>query len=239
LERFLATPNLYMLLNGDLIHNVAVHRTLRAAFQQVMTPEQQMLAVADLAAELVERGKLLAVTLSEEHDMRDARLTGHSTLMQLLRDKKVPLFNNRGCLVLKVGGWHYVIYCVHKSRYYSFLNQLHSGQREFQLGIPANVVVTSHTDRPAWGKYPWYPELRRLLEYLGESFPLPFTLGEEVYLVQTGSYEVDAEYGVRQFGLLPRPKPIILVFWPDRFKIAVVESFEDAERYLGLKCGGD
>lgn len=222
----------YLCINGDVIHNVVRHKTAQAEAHQVMQPVEQMWCASDCLEELIQDKKLLALTLSEEHDQRDERLVGYSTFLQLLRDKDIPIFNNRGVLVLQVGVWFYVIYFVHKSRYGSILNELHSGNREYHLSMPANVICTAHRHRAAWGKYPWYPELATYLSFMSQFDPVHFKLGEEVYLVQTGTYETDSEFGNRFFGQIPKPKPIILVFYPDEFRIEPIEDFESAAHLI-------
>lgn len=222
----------YLCINGDVIHNVVRHKTVQAEVHQVMQPVEQMWCASDCLEDLIREKKLLSLTLSEEHDQRDERLVGYSTFLQLLKDKHVPIFNNRGVLVLQVGSWYYVIYFVHKSRYGSILNELHSGNREYHLSMPANVICTAHRHRAAWGKYPWYPELAQYLTFMSQFDPVHFKLGEEVYLIQTGTYETDSEFGTRFFGQLPRPKPILLVLRPDRFHVEVVEDFDSAAHLI-------
>lgn len=230
IECLLETDRMYMGVNGDLVNNAYIHRSLRAVWDQVMSPHEQALAASSLAGELATRKKLLCITLSEEHDLRDERDTGHGSFQEFLKDQGVPLFNNRGTLVLRVGGQIYILYFVHKSKFGSSLNQLYSGYREFSLSMPANVIVTSHRHTPAWGVYPWYPELRGIMEYL----KLPVTLGGEVYLVQTGTYNTEDVYSNSNFSQGHRPKLQILIFRPDRFGIEMVDSFEAAKKIMEL-----
>jgi hypothetical protein len=226
---FLELDNFYMIVNGDLISNTYMHKTLSAVWSQVMSPEEQALLVGSIAKEMVEKKKILAITLSEEHDQKDERATGRAGILDMLRDKGVPLFDNRGTLVLRVGECIYVIYCVHRSRFGSSFNQLHSGYREFSLGVPANVVVTSHRHQPADGRYPWYPELRMLMDYL----ELPIRLGGKVHIIQTGTYETESDFGTRFFGRGAMPELQILILRPDQFSIIQASSFEEARRDIG------
>jgi len=71
-----------------------------------------------------------------------------------------------------------------------------------------------------------------LLDVLGEETGLRFTLGGEIFCIQTGTYEMDADYGIRAYGLLPEHKPMILIFHPDRFKIEIAQDFDTVERLL-------
>jgi hypothetical protein len=228
IEEFLACPNAYMMVNGDLVCNTYLHSTLSAVWSQVMSPEEQMRTISGLADELIAKNKLLAMTLSEEHDQKDERATGMSSFTQFLRDKKVPLFNNRGTLLLRLGSFVYVIYCVHASRFKSSTNILHSASKEFQLGMPANVVVTSHTHQPAISQYTWYTELSTLMEYMS----LPIRLGGTVYSVQTGTYETSSSYSERFFSQGGKPKLQILMFWPNEFRIEPVDSLETVKKVL-------
>jgi len=228
IETFLSIENMGMIVVGDLISNCYTHRTLVPVLSQVMSPVEQMRFVRELLEEIISKNKLISVTLSEEHDQRDARDTGMSALIEILRPLQVPLFDNRGCLILEVGKQQYVLDIVHKSRYSSFLNELHSGNREARLHLPANVIVTAHRHRPALGKYFWFQELADVLKFCNA----PVTLGGEVFLVQTGTYEKESTYGNQFFGTLPSAELQILVFWPDEHRIEMATNFQSALKLL-------
>jgi hypothetical protein len=230
---FLDAPDTSMFVVGDMISNVCVHRTLVPVLSQNMTPEEQVSFVSNLLAEFVAKNKLVAVVLSEEHDLRDERLTGSGTLRAMLRQVQVPFFENAGTLVLQVGQVPYVIHAVHRSHFRSILNDLHSGNREAHLRLPANVLVTAHTHRPAIGCYDWFEELARVLEYVDS----PIRLGGPTWVVQCGTYETESRYQRQgDFGLLPDPPLQILVFDPHRHHIQIATSFEAAQALI--EAGG-
>jgi hypothetical protein len=228
MQQFIDFPNMYMGINGDLTSNTHTHRNLAAVWGQVMSPEEQALMVGDLAKELVDKDKILAITLSEEHDQKDARDTGRAGILDMLRDKGIPLFDNRGILTIRLGDYIYIVYMVHKSRWHSTFNQLHSGYREYQLGVPANIVVVSHKHDPASGDFPWYKELRMLTDHL----ELPVRLGGEVQVIQTGTYEVNSKYSRQFFSMTSKPKLYISILYPDRFEMVLCKSFDAARRQM-------
>lgn len=236
MDTFLATPNLSMFLVGDMIANIATHKYVLPVFQQVMPPEQQGQLIGAILLELVEKSKIEAVVLTEEHDQRDARMTGVSFLREIVRPlrTKIAFLDNRGQVLLRIGPdpkhlITYVIHAVHKTRYNSFMNALHGGIREAHLSIAANVIVTAHTHRPAMGWFNVQQDAHDVLSQAGS----PVVLGDEIFVVRCGTYEQDARYGWQGYGASPMPKAQILVFDPHHRHIEMVTSFEAAQKLCG------
>jgi len=235
IARFFEIGNLSMFMVGDMIANIATHKFVLPVFQQVMTPEEQGLLIGSILRDLVDRKKLEAVVLTEEHDQRDARMSGVSFLRQIVRPlkTKIAFLDNRGQVIFWIGPDKdhliaYVVHACHKSRYNSFLNALHAPSREARLDIMANVVVTAHTHRPAMGWYNWMQGLHDVLKFADQDI----ILGEEVFCIQCGTYEQDAQYGKQQYGSLPPPKVQGLVFNPHERNIEMAKSFGAMERLL-------
>jgi hypothetical protein len=235
INRFFAIENLRMLLLGDMIANIATHKFRLPVFQQLISPEEQGRVIGSILLQLVQENKLLGVVLTEEHDQRDARDTGVSFLREIVRPMRnhIPFLDNRGQMLLWVGPDKdhlicYVIHCCHKTRYYSFLNALHAPNREARLSIPANVIATAHTHRPAMGVYNWFQETQDVLEFAKS----PVILGGEVFCIVCGTYERNAQYGNQQYGPLPVPSIQGLVFDPFKRNIEMARSFEAMEKLL-------
>jgi len=235
MARFFGIDNLSMFLVGDMIANIATHKFVLPVFQQVMTPEEQGLLIGSILKDLVDRKKLEAVVLTEEHDQRDARMSGVSFLRQIVRPlkSKIAFLDNRGQVIFWIGPDKdnliaYVVHACHKSRYNSFLNALHASSREARLDIMANVVVTAHTHRPAMGWYNWMQGLHDVLQFADQDI----ILGEEVFCIQCGTYEQHAQYGLQMYGSLPTPKVQGLVFDPHKRNIEMAKSFDAMEKLL-------
>ena len=235
MKRFFSIDNLSMFLVGDMIANIATHRFVLPVFQQLLTPEEQGRVIGNVLLDLVLKEKLEAVVLTEEHDQRDARDTGVSFLREIVRPMrtKIPFLDNRGDVIFWIGPDKdnligYVIHACHKSRYNSFLNALHAANREARLSIPGNVIVTAHTHRPAMGVYNWFQETHDVLQHAKQSI----VLGGEVFCVQLGTYERNAQYSRQQYGSLPEPKVQGLVFNPFERKIEMANSFNSLEKLL-------
>lgn len=233
LEQFFSIDNLSMFLVGDLIANIAVHKHVLPVFQQVMGPEQQGQLIGSILLELVQKRKIEAVVLTEEHDQRDARQSGVSFLREILRPlkTKIAFLDNRGQVLLRIGPdpkhlITYVIHAVHKTRYNSYINALHGGMREAHFSIAANVIVTAHTHRPAMGWFNVQQDAHDVLQCAGS----PVVLGDEVFVVRCGTYEQDAQYGWQSYGPLPEPKVQVLVFDPHKRHIEMAKSFEAARK---------
>jgi hypothetical protein len=149
-------------------------------------------------------------------------------------ENDIPFFDNRGAVILDVGPDEdnlisYVIYGVHKARYASFLNELHTANRLARLEIPANVICTAHRHRPAMGVFPWFAPLERVLDFMGS----PIKLGGKIFAVQCGTYETDAQYADQQYGWSSTEIDTqVLVFDPHKHHIEMCNTFEGAEKML-------
>jgi hypothetical protein len=238
IEWILKHPQVYLMVNGDMINNATNHRTMEATVREetLHGPQQRRIA-AGVLKELMDNDKLLAVSFSEEHDLRPLRKTGDSAfleavthLLETLEENAVPVFDNKGVLLLDLNGRIYVFYFEHKASGSSAINPLNATMKIARMKIPAHVIITAHTHKPAHAKVEFLPELRLVLEAAGS----PCVLGGEIWLIQTGTYNTDAPTGW-QFRNYPSPlgTPLqILILYPDRQRISYVEGIQEAEKLL-------
>jgi len=158
----LRSPNTCMICLGDLSENVRSFRYVALVISQVLPPKLQAQAIVSVVTELVEKGKLLALT-GGTHDLNfDERIAGQAILGWLYEKHKqdVAFFRNKG--LLKVQLYYddgtekeYPNLLFHKSRYRSFLTTLHSNRREYQLTFPGKVVAGAHDHEPGAEMY-WH-----------------------------------------------------------------------------------
>lgn len=156
------TDRLHLAIVGDWIDNfdIPVPKLLGVGINsQIVSPDIQRAVYKQYLKVLQERNKIKAMVLGnhEEFGALDTYFDG--TL-------KFPIAPNRMYLYLTVGRQEYRIALIHKSRFNSIINPIHSCLRELHLNYPdADMVVTSHTHMPAYMTMP-YPKDGMLLERL-------------------------------------------------------------------------
>lgn len=211
-DAILSNDRVYVVVDGDMIDNfeVASTKLLQAGISsQLITPALQREILMECLSVLKEKGKLLAVVLGNHESFTQqypfSAISG------------IPVALNRMFLKLKIGFTEYKIAVVHKSRYNSTLNPLHSSQRELTVLYPdADVVVSAHTHLPVVATYPYPYEGRyvdRVLIKLG-------TIKSDEYTTAYFSHVLDFDIS-----------PSIIFGYLDR-KMTVFTKIEDAIRFL-------
>lgn len=210
----LQKENIYLILNGDFIDNFDVPSTkhlIAGVNSQLLTPELQRELLIKFISALVAKKKLLACVLGNHESF-----SHQYPYFRIIQN--VPLSSNRMLLNLKVAYQTYKIALIHKSRFNSILNPLHSSYRELTTLYPdADIVVTSHTHLPAFSVLP-YPANGKYLERV---------------LIKTGTLKVDS-YTTSNFA---HPSPTesaipCVVLNPLARKITPFMNYEDAYRFL-------
>jgi predicted phosphodiesterase len=143
---------MYLAVVGDFIDNFDLNsvKLLQAGVNsQLLTPLIQRDIFTKYIQALAAKGKLLACVLGN-HEM----FSHQYPYFQMLQN--LPVSANRMFLKLKVGINEYKIALIHKSRYNSYMNPIHSCYRELTLFYPdADIVVTAHTHLPAMAVIPY------------------------------------------------------------------------------------
>jgi len=225
IEYLMNTPRLYIASAGDLTENMRKFYTVAPILAQVIQPDIQEAMLRNLVIELVSKNKLLLAGAGN-HDVEfDEKLMGSSNVEKII-SRLVPFFNGKGLAKIKVGNQEYTNLILHKTRYNSFLNELHGAKREYQLTFPADVVVTAHTHKPAWELYYHY-------EMAAE---LGLGIGPYSYLVKTGTYKVDDPYSKRFWtkGVIGLPT---IVYHQDHREMVIFRTANQAVTYMrGLRA---
>lgn len=223
LHFLLNMPRFYMQLVGDAL-NIAITHRVASARTDMMTPDEQAEFLRAFIREMVGKGKLLSVT-DGNHDVEFTERSSGLSLIKLLAEKSVPHFRGLGyCdLVLRNSKGEEFVYpvgLVHKTRFHSFMNQLHGNKRMQQLSseffgptrpLP-RVFVTAHTHNPALMTEGLVPE-------------------DRVVHVKCGTYKTDCKYSQRYFGQGKIGVPTV-VFHADRFEMVGLPTPQIAYRYM-------
>jgi len=227
---------LFILTNGDLSQNFVSHATRHPVFQQAIPPEAQQRLAICMLEDLQSKNKLLGVVASGEHDLRDENIVGESSLKQRFRELKIPVFRNRAFIRLQIGKnkvkCEVPILAIHKSRYGSILNKLHSAAREYQLDIPAHVILTSHRHTPAHSVVSLLDRLHGYTTALSKECNWPVVLGGKAIFIQTGSFQRD-DFSYSFWGSdTTGGWPTIAIFYDNPILTDVVTSFNAAKKLL-------
>lgn len=222
LELILDTPNMYMSANGDMIEGfIPGEKSAETVEQMSLNMRQQFAANRSMVAEFVERRKLLYFMWSDHPDRWFEKLVGVN-IMKLLTDRVVPYFNQAATVNLKVGDESYLLYVNHALKGHSMYNPTHSQGRAYREQVPADVIVSGHTHKPA---IQWEYRYERLRE-------LGYNLGGKVTYVQCGTFKTGPDPYTCRFwsrGIIGVPT---LVFWPGEHRTHAFDNPEDAAIYL-------
>lgn len=210
----LKKDNVYLCVNGDFIDNfdlASVKHLISGINSQIITPELQRDLFVKFISALTIRNKLIACVLGN-HELFSHQFPYFKML------QNIPVASNRMMLNLKLCCQSYKIAMIHKSRFNSIFNPLHSNYRELTVMYPdADIVVTSHTHLPAMSILP-YPNNGRYLERI---------------LLKTGTLKVDY-YTTSNFSHPPILNSSIpcVVLNPIQRKMIPFLNYEDAYRFM-------
>jgi len=230
IDFLLNTPGLYAVSAGDMIENQRAFKTVSAVINQIIPPDLQEEIVREITLELFVKNKLLAAGAGNHDTEFCERLYGKSNVEKII-SRLVPFFNGKGAMELTVGNQKYTHLIIHKTRFNSFLNALHGAKREYQLTLPADVVVTAHTHKPAFEMYYQYEMASEIGMGIG-----PYSL-----LIKTGTYKTEDAYSKRYWtkGVIGTPT---VVYMPDRREMTVFRTAREAVTYMegimGKKLAG-
>jgi hypothetical protein len=225
LDYLLETPGLYAISCGDMIDNYRQFRSVAPVISQIIPPDLQEDILAQIIGELVGANKLLAAGAGN-HDTEFAeRIYGKANAEKII-SRLVPFFNGKGAAEITVGNQRYSSLIIHKTRFNSFLNDLHGAKREYQLTLPADVVATAHTHKPAFEMYYHYDMAHEL----------GWGIGPYSFLIKSGTYKVECPYSKRYWtkGIIGTPT---VVYYPDMRNMLVFRTAREAMVYVNAVKG--
>lgn len=219
LSIILRTENVFLVINGDYIDNfeLPVPKLLLAGLNsQIISPAKQRIWFEALLDELSTRKKLLCVNIGNHEEF------SNNDFVKKLLSKNVHISVNRAVIRVKVGNIEYTISLIHKSRFNSIINPIHSNLRELHLNFPfADIVCVSHTHIPSIQTY-YYPDKEEGLS--------------KRILVKTGTLKNQDPYTFKFFNpykVSDISTPGIVLF-PGKKKMLQFDDFLDAVEYLNM-----
>ena len=220
-EFLLNNDNFYLQLFGDDLNLMIMHGTVSARHDG-WTPEEQVAWLESFVDDMLKKGKLLSMASGNHTDEFTERNAGFG-LVRMLMKRKVPYFRGLGYIHLKVGKQSYPMAFVHKTRFNSFMNQLHGNKRLQQMHTEffganqpiAKEYITAHTHNPAVSCEGCLPS-------------------ERIYYIKCGTFKTNCLYSQRYFGQGRIGVPTV-VYHPDRFEHVAFPTPWEAYRYMNGK----
>jgi hypothetical protein len=213
----LKEPNFYLQLFGDDLNLMVMHKMVGAR-HDALTPDEQCGLLVGMVNSLLEKGKLLSMCWGNHEEFTEK--SAGINLTKLLLSNKVPYFRGMGYIDLAVGDQTYPMAFTHKTRFNSFMNNLHGCKRLQQCHAEyfgsnrpiAKEYITAHTHNPAVSYEGCLPE-------------------ERIYYTKCGTFKTDDLYSQRFFGQGKIGVPTC-VYFPDRFEHLYFPTPYEAYRYL-------
>jgi len=222
LELILETPGMYFTANGDMIEGfIPGEKSAETVEQMPLGMRQQLAANRSIVQEFVDAKKLLW-WMWGDHDAKWFEKLVGVNILKVLTDKVVPYFNQAATVSLKVGGEDYLIYVNHSLPGNSMYNRNHAQGRAYREQIPADVIVSGHTHKPA---IQWEYRYEKLRE-------MGYGIGGKTTYVQCGTFKTGPDPYTCRFwsrGIIGVPT---LIFWPTEHKILALDNPEDAAVHL-------
>lgn len=187
LERFtdelLATPDLYVILLGDLAQMAIKLRSVSEVASNLLPPELQLEYIEDWIEDIAPR--VLAATWDNHAVEREEKQSGISSFKRLL-NRRFVYFNGIGHLDIELGDERYAFALSHRFRGKSQLNPNHAPVRYLrEEGHDREIAIM--------GDY-HVPGIQKLT--LG---------GREKVVMNTGSFQINSSYAKRGFSLTTFP----------------------------------
>ena len=214
----LNTPNFYNQLFGDDINLMVMHPNVGARHDG-WTPEEQVYWLESFVDECLKKGKIISMASGNHSDEFTERVAGFG-IVRMLMKRKVPYFRGLGYIDLQVGKQTYPIAFVHKTRFHSFMNQLHGNKRMEQMHAEffgpnraiAKEYITAHTHNPAISVEGCLPK-------------------ERIWFIKCGTFKTNCLYSQRYYGQGRIGVPTV-VYHPDRFEHICFPTPFEAFRYM-------
>lgn len=150
-DEILNTPNLYVMLIGDLLQMSIKLRGVLEVSDNALPPKFQMMLLDSWLNEI--KHKVICSTWDNHSVMREEDVTGYSKYAEIF-ERVTMYFNGIGHLDLKVGDEVYKIAVSHFFRGYSIDNPCHGAMRYMRRqGIDREIAMAGDSHVPGIIKY--------------------------------------------------------------------------------------
>jgi len=182
-EEIKNTPNLYVILAGDLLQMSIKMRNVLEMSDNLLPPKWQIKFLDSWLSEIYH--KVLVSTWDNHAVMREEAATGYSTYASIF-DRKVDFSNGICHLDVKVKEQEYKIAVAHFFRGNSIYNPVHSHMRYSKFeGHDREIIMAGDSHVP--GIAQWYES------------------GKKKIALNCGSLQTSSGYGQRFFSLITHP----------------------------------
>ncbi len=170
IEFILTNDDVRVIINGDLIDNFTKKLAFIGVEEQIVSPSTQREIFVGLLESLAP--KIIAFNVGNHEEFSDLDYIR----LYKRQHPNVTFFLNRGKLELEVGERVWNVALIHKSRYNSTINPVHTGMRELQLKYPdADVIIMGHTHENAIARVPYCGRMVYLVKVPALKFLDPFS----------------------------------------------------------------
>lgn len=209
-REILETPNLYVILVGDLMQMAIKLRGVLEVNDNLLPAQFQMIFLASWLNEV--KHKIIASTWDNHSVMREEDAVGFSTYAEIFKRHTI-YFNGIGHLDMKVGNQIYKWAVSHFYRGKSLLNKTHAPQRYLRHeGQDRDIAAQGDFHDPGFS---WYNEG-----------------GRERLAIVCGSIQVNSGYAKRFFSLTTHPVFPCVELYP---KEKMMIPYKSVKHWLAAK----
>jgi len=212
LETVKDTPNMFLLMGGDIIDAFSPTKHQTGMMADVFNPDEQVEAMMDILQQMDALGKLGAVQVGNHDYWADQ--AGYR-FERFLRELQCPVFQGAGDLHIMVGdqGERYQVYWSHTHFGSSRINITNSTKRALDFSSRnAEIALLGHTHQAS-----------------AEVFD---KAGRQFAGIVGGTYKLHDKWAAR-WGEKNAGRPgYTLLLWPDVHKFEVVRSPKTARKFI-------
>lgn len=207
LETIKSTPNMFVILGGDMIDNFNPAKIPVGMLGDGVGPEDQAHAMMQIVTELDQKGKLIAITWGNHEEF--SSVAGHDVFKTWFRELQAPIFADGGGVInAMIEGVNYRLGIRHTFWGNSKLNKTNAPKRMMQFGYDnLDVAVVGHAHKSA-----------------GEMF---VEKGREQIAITGGTYKLEDKFG-KKWGHTPEPPGHTVLLYPYEKKMQLCRTPEFA-----------
>lgn len=210
-DEILSTPNLYVVLLGDILDMAVKLRGVAEVQGSVLPSELQYVYAASWLAEIAPR--VLCATWGNHDVDREEALLGSSRLAAIYADKNVAYSNGIAHVDLILGEATYPLALSHTFRGRSIYNPVHGAQRYATLTPSRSIVMAGDSHVP--GLLTWNHDQQRKIA------------------INSGTLQTHSGYARRYFSLFTDVSMPCVALWPDEYRAVPFFSLGDWRACMG------